>query len=56
MARWSLRTKLVAVAVLALLPVLFLSGWRAWHDARLGQVRRADAAAAVAEEIGRAHV
>jgi len=26
MARWSLRTKLVAVAVLALLPVLFLSG------------------------------
>jgi two-component sensor histidine kinase len=49
MARWSLRTKLVAVAVLALLPVLFLSGWRAYHDSRLSQARRAEAAAAVAE-------
>ncbi len=29
MARWSLRTKWVAVAALALLPVLLLSGWRA---------------------------
>ncbi|HYD04465.1 MAG TPA: sensor histidine kinase [Reyranella sp.] len=55
MARWSLRTKLVAVAVLALLPVLFLSGWRAYHDARLAQVRRAETASAVADGAASRH-
>jgi two-component sensor histidine kinase len=49
MARWSLRTKLVAVAALALLPVLSVSGWRAYSDARAAQMRRAEAATAVAE-------
>ena len=42
MARWSLRTKLVAVAALALLPVLVLAGWRT-YDRRpggAGQARR----------------
>ena len=34
MARWSLRTKLVAVTALALLPVVAISGWRAFDDAR----------------------
>jgi two-component sensor histidine kinase len=55
MAHWSLRTKLVVVAALALLPVLFLSGWRAWHDSRLTQTRRADAAFAVAEGAAGRH-
>lgn len=50
MARWSLRTKLVAVAALALLPILLLSGWRAYIDSRAAQARRAEAATAVAEQ------
>jgi len=49
MARWSLRTKLVAVAVLALLPVLTIAGWRSYDDARNVQARRADAAHAIVE-------
>ena len=43
MARWSLRTKLVAVTALALVPVLVLSGWRAYSDARDVRARRTDA-------------
>ncbi|HEY4165640.1 MAG TPA: hypothetical protein VGM96_02655, partial [Reyranella sp.] len=50
MARWSLRTKLVAVVALALLPILLLSGWRAYIDSRAAQARRAEAATAVAEQ------
>src|SRR4051812_33772183 len=49
MARWSLRTKLVAVAALGLLPVLIISGWRSYENVRTLQTRRADAASAVAE-------
>jgi len=49
MARWSLRTKLVAVAALALLPVLTIAGWRSYDDARNVQARRADAAHAMVE-------
>jgi two-component sensor histidine kinase len=47
MAFWSLRTKLVAVAALALLPVMAISGWRAFDDARDAQERHAEAASAV---------
>ena len=47
MSRWSLRTKLVAVTALALLPVAAISGWRAFDDARQAQVRHAEAASAV---------
>jgi len=50
MARWSLRTKLVAVAALALLPILLLSGWRAYVDSRAAQARRAEAATDVADQ------
>ena len=50
MARWSLRTKLVAVAALALLPILVISGWRAYIDSRAAQARRAEAATTVAEQ------
>jgi two-component sensor histidine kinase len=47
MARWSLRTKLVAVTALALLPFVAISGWRAFDDARQAQARHAEAASAV---------
>jgi len=47
MARWSLRTKLVAVTALALLPVAAISGWRAFDDARQAQARHAEAASTV---------
>ena len=47
MARWSLRTKLVEVTALALLPVVAISGWRAFDDARHAQARHAEAASAV---------
>ncbi len=50
MARWSLRTTLVLVAALALLPILLLSGWRAYIDSRGAQARRAEAATSVAEQ------
>jgi two-component sensor histidine kinase len=49
MVRWSLRTKLVAIAVLALLPVLMLSGWRAYHDSRIAQGQRAEAASSIVD-------
>jgi len=49
MVRWSLRTKLVAIAVLALLPVLILSGWRAYHDSRITQEQRAEAASSIVD-------
>lgn len=49
MARWSLRTKLVAVAALALLPVVAISGWRAYDDARQARTRQTEAASAISE-------
>ncbi|CAN5500496.1 sensor histidine kinase PhyK [soil metagenome] len=49
MARWSLRTKLVAVAALALLPVVAISGWRAYDDARQARTRHTEAASAISE-------
>jgi hypothetical protein len=49
MARWSLRTKLVAAASIALLPVLTLSCWRTYDDVQKAKSRRADAVAAAAE-------
>lgn len=49
MARWSLRTKLVALATLPLLPILAISGWRAFDDARLSRQRKMEVTASVAE-------
>jgi two-component sensor histidine kinase len=49
MARWSLRTKLVAAVAIALLPVLALSGWRAHDDTLKAKNRRAAAMAAAVE-------
>ena len=49
MARWSLRTKLVAVAALGLLPALVITGWRSYDDVRSAQLARANEALAVTE-------
>ena len=49
MARWSLRTKLLAATAGALLPVLALAAWRTYDDILSAQRRRADAVAAAAE-------
>jgi two-component sensor histidine kinase len=49
MARGSLRTKLVAVAALGLLPALFATGWRSYDNVRGAQVGRANEAHAVTE-------
>ncbi len=49
MARWSLRTKLVAAVAVALLPVLALSGWRAYDDTLRTKSWRAAVIASAAE-------
>lgn len=49
MTRWSLRTKLVAVTALALLPVAAISGWRAYDDARQARALHAEKATVVAD-------
>ena len=49
MARWSLRTKLLAATAIALLPVLVLACWRTYADVRAAKGRQADAVAAAAE-------
>ena len=49
MARWSLRTKLLAATAIALLPVLALACWRTYDDVRAAKGRQADAVAAAAE-------
>jgi two-component sensor histidine kinase len=49
MARWSLRTKLLAATAIALLPVLILASWRTYDDVKATQSGRADAVAAAAE-------
>ena len=49
MARWPLRAKLVVAIGVALLPVLGLSGWRAYDDVLKARSQRAVAVAAAAE-------
>src|SRR5260370_10131420 len=49
MARWSLRTKLLAATAIALLPVLGLACWRTYDEVLAAKGRRADAVAAAAE-------
>jgi two-component sensor histidine kinase len=49
MARWSLRTKLVAVAAVAYLPVLGVSGLSAYRDAAARKAERTEALVAAAE-------
>jgi len=50
-ARWSLRTRLVAVVAVTLLPVLALAAWNATEQMRLSAERRAQAVMAAAEVV-----
>jgi two-component sensor histidine kinase len=55
LVRWSLRTKLVAVVTLALLPVLALSAWYALREQNTSAARRAGAAVEAAELVVARH-
>ena len=55
LAGWSLRTRLVLVVTVALLPVLALSAWYAVREQRATQLRHADAVAAAAELVVARH-
>ncbi|MBX9874218.1 MAG: sensor histidine kinase [Beijerinckiaceae bacterium] len=55
LAGWSLRTKLVAVVTVALLPVLALSAWYAVREQRTTELRRTAAVAAAAELVVARH-
>jgi two-component sensor histidine kinase len=49
MARWSLRTRLVLLVAVALLPVLGLAAWQGDHEQQAAEKRRSDAVATAAE-------
>jgi len=55
LAGWSLRTRLVLVVTVALLPVLALSAWDAVREQRATQLRHAEAVAAAAERVVARH-
>jgi two-component sensor histidine kinase len=51
LAGWSLRTRLVVVVTIALLPVLVLAAWHAVREQRAGQLRHAEAVVTAAELV-----
>jgi two-component sensor histidine kinase len=55
LAGWSLRTRLVVVVTIALLPVLALSAWHAVREQRATQLRQAESVAAAAETVVARH-
>jgi alpha-D-ribose 1-methylphosphonate 5-triphosphate diphosphatase PhnM len=55
LAGWSLRTRLVVVVTIALLPVLALSAWNAVREPRASELRRTEAVAAAAEVVVARH-
>jgi two-component sensor histidine kinase len=55
LARWSLRSRLVAVVILALLPVLALSAWHALAEQRRSEFHRIAAVAAAADLAAARH-
>jgi two-component sensor histidine kinase len=55
LAGWSLRTRLVVVVTIALLPVLALSAWNAVREQRASELRRTEAVAAAAEVVVARH-
>jgi two-component sensor histidine kinase len=55
LAGWSLRTRLVLVVTVALLPVLALSAWYAVREQRASQLREAEAVTAAAELVVARH-
>ena len=55
LAGWSLRTKLVLVVTVALLPVLALSAWYAVREQRASQLREAEAVTTAADLVVARH-
>jgi two-component sensor histidine kinase len=55
LAGWSLRTRLVVVVTIALLPVLGLAAWHAVREQRADQVRHAEAVVTAAELVVARH-
>ncbi|MPZ32144.1 MAG: HAMP domain-containing protein [Rhodospirillales bacterium] len=55
LAGWSLRTRLVVVVTVALLPVLALSAWYAVREQRATELRRVETVAAAAELVVARH-
>ena len=55
LAGWSLRTRLVVVVTVALLPVLALSAWHAVREQRASELRRAETVAAAADLVVARH-
>jgi two-component sensor histidine kinase len=55
LARWSLRSRLVAVVTIALLPVLALAAWHAVDEQRTTEQRRGEAMVAAAELVASRH-
>jgi two-component sensor histidine kinase len=55
LAGWSLRTRLVVVVTIALLPVLALAAWYAVREQRTGQARHAEAVVTAAELVVARH-
>ncbi len=51
LAGWSLRTRLVGIVTIALLPVLALSAWYAVREQRATELRRAETVTAAAELV-----
>jgi len=51
LARWSLRTRLVTVVTVALLPVLALSAWNAMREQRMTEQRRSESVVAASEVV-----
>src|SRR5688572_33456620 len=55
LAGWSLRTRLVLVVTVALLPVLALSAWYAVREQRANQLRETEAVATAADLVAARH-
>jgi two-component sensor histidine kinase len=55
LARWSLRTRLVAVVTVALLPVLALAAWHSAREQRAAEMRRGEAVAVAADRVVTRH-
>ena len=55
LAGWSLRTRLVVVVTIALLPVLALSAWYAVREQHTTSLRHAEAVSAAAELVVARH-
>ena len=55
LARWSLRSKLVAVVAVVLLPLVALSGWYATREQQRGDASRAEPVIAAAEAVVSRH-